>query len=43
VAPLVPWYLDKDSGGPNPAVKKAGIQYDVPETDPAEDHTLGTL
>lgn len=43
VAPLTPWYLDPESGGPNPAVKKPGIQYDVPEADPAEDHTLGTL
>ena len=24
----VPWYLDPESGGPNPAVKKPGIQYD---------------
>ncbi len=32
VAPLVPWYLDKDSGGPNPPAdqRKAGIQYDEP-------------
>jgi IS1 family transposase len=28
-APLTPWYLDKDSGGPNPTVKKAGIRYDL--------------
>ena len=26
--PKVPWYLDPESGGPNPAVKKPGIQYD---------------
>ena len=26
-APLTPWYLDSESGGPNPAVKKPGIQY----------------
>ena len=25
--PRTPWYLDKDSGGPNPAVKKPGIAY----------------
>jgi IS1 family transposase len=32
VTPLTPWYLDKDSGGPNPPVheRKAGIQYDEP-------------
>lgn len=34
-APLTPWYLDKNSGGPNPAVKKAGIQYDL-SADPDE-------
>ncbi len=22
-----PWYLDKDSGGPNPEVRKPGIAY----------------
>ncbi|MBL9144014.1 MAG: hypothetical protein JNM99_10080 [Verrucomicrobiaceae bacterium] len=27
-APLVPWYLDKDSGGPNPTVKEPGIAYE---------------
>jgi IS1 family transposase len=27
-APLTPWYLDPQSGGPNPAVKKPGIAYD---------------
>lgn len=27
-APLTPWYLDPESGGPNPAVKKVGVQYD---------------
>jgi IS1 family transposase len=27
--PLTPWYLDPESGGPNPAVKKAGVQYDL--------------
>jgi hypothetical protein len=25
---LTPWYLDPESGGPNPDVKKPGIQYD---------------
>jgi hypothetical protein len=25
--PLTPWYLDPESGGPNPAVKKPGISY----------------
>lgn len=25
--PKVPWYLDKDSGGPNPEVRKPGIRY----------------
>lgn len=25
--PLTPWYLDPESGGPNPAVKKPGIEY----------------
>lgn len=28
VAPLTPWYLDPQSGGPNPAVKKPGIAYE---------------
>lgn len=27
--PKTPWYLDPESGGPNPAVKKPGIQYEV--------------
>lgn len=29
--PLVPWYLDKDSGGPNPPkhLRKAGIRYEL--------------
>ena len=27
VAPLTPWYLEPESGDPNPTVKKAGIQY----------------
>lgn len=40
VAPLTPWYLDPESGGPNPAVKKPGIKYDVPEDQPEEDHTI---
>ena len=35
VAPKTPWYLDPESGGPNPTVKKAGIQYD--ESQPVED------
>ena len=35
-APLIPWYLDKDSGGPNPTVKKAGVQYDL-EAEPDEE------
>ena len=26
--PKVPWYLDPESGGPNPTVKKSGVQYD---------------
>lgn len=26
--PLTPWYLDPESGGPNPAVKKPGIRYE---------------
>lgn len=25
---LTPWYLDPESGGPNPTVKKAGIRYE---------------
>ena len=25
--PLTPWYLDKDSGGPNPIYRKPGIRY----------------
>lgn len=25
---LTPWYLDPESGGPNPAVKKAGVAYE---------------
>ena len=29
VIKLTPWYLDPESGGPNPAVKKEGIQYDL--------------
>lgn len=30
--PLTPWYLDPESGGPNPPahLRKAGIQYDEP-------------
>lgn len=32
-APKTPWYLDPESGGPNPAVKKAGIQYDAPDAE----------
>lgn len=36
--PLTPWYLDPESGGPNPAVKKPGIAYDVPE-DEEDDHS----
>ena len=31
--PLTPWYLDPDSGGPNPKNKKPGIRYDVPDED----------
>ncbi len=27
VKPLVPWYLDKDSGGPNPIYRKPGVRY----------------
>ena len=27
-APLTPWYLDPESGGPNPITKKPGIAYD---------------
>ena len=32
VAPLTPWYLDPESGGPNPPAgeRKAGIKYDEP-------------
>lgn len=26
--PLTPWYLDPESGGPNPPVRKDGIKYD---------------
>lgn len=26
--PLTPWYLDKDSGGPNPLFRMPGIRYD---------------
>jgi len=26
---LTPWYLDAESGGPNPAVKKPGVRYDL--------------
>ena len=26
--PKVPWYLDPESGGPNPIVKKTGVAYD---------------
>ncbi len=41
VAPLTPWYLDPESGGPNPVVRKPGIKYDVPEEKKEEDdHTL---
>lgn len=25
--PLTPWYLDKNSGGPNPVYRKPGIKY----------------
>lgn len=32
-APKTPWYLDPTSGGPNPAVKKAGIQYETADED----------
>lgn len=35
VTPKVPWYLDPESGGPNPIVKKPGIAYD--ETQPADE------
>lgn len=27
-APLVPWYLDPESGGPNPEIRKEGIRYE---------------
>lgn len=27
--PKTPWYLDPESGGPNPADKKPGVQYDT--------------
>ena len=30
---LTPWYLDPESGGPNPTVKKADIQYDLHMTE----------
>ncbi len=26
--PKTPWYLDAQSGGPNPAVRKPGIRYE---------------
>ena len=26
--PLTPWYLDPESGGPNPEVRKAGVRYE---------------
>ncbi|MCW0220791.1 MAG: IS1 family transposase [Prosthecobacter sp.] len=29
VEPLTPWYLDPESGGPNPEHKKPGIAYDL--------------
>jgi len=29
--PKTPWYLDPESGGPNPTEKKPGIQYDDPQ------------
>lgn len=31
VAPKTPWYLDPESGGPNPSIKKAGVQYAEPD------------
>lgn len=34
----VPWYLDPESGGPNPLVKKPGIAYD--ETQPMDDYNF---
>jgi hypothetical protein len=27
-APLTPWYLEVESGGPNPAIRKEGVAYD---------------
>jgi hypothetical protein len=27
VKPLIPWYLDKNSGGKNPLVRKPSIDY----------------
>jgi IS1 family transposase len=40
VAPKTPWYLDPESGGPNPAIKKPGIAYDVPDVETETDHEL---
>jgi hypothetical protein len=31
-----PWYLDPESGGPNPAIKKPGIKYDEGYEGPSE-------
>lgn len=37
VAPKTPWYLDPESGGPNPTFKKPGIQYeDAPDAGDSE-------
>lgn len=36
VAPKTPWYLDPESGGPNPSIKKAGVQYAEPDEDDEE-------
>ena len=34
--PKTPWYLDPESGGPNPIVKKPGIRYDETESGDSE-------
>ena len=36
VTPKTPWYLDPESGGPNPTVKKAGVQYDESQPEGTE-------
>lgn len=36
VVPKTPWYLDTESGGPNPAIKKTGVQYAEPDQEDEE-------